>query len=65
MTRRHSAHRLLATIAAVTIAASGVVLAPLVAPLAASAADPTVALVGTLQSEIGCASDWAPDCSKS
>ncbi|WP_067195166.1 pullulanase-type alpha-1,6-glucosidase [Microbacterium sp. XT11] len=28
----------------------------------ASAADRTVALVGDLQSELGCAADWAPDC---
>ena len=26
------------------------------------AAAPTVALVGTLQSELGCPADWAPDC---
>ena len=65
MTRRHSAHRLLATIAAVAIAASGVLVVPLVAPLSAAAADPTVALVGSLQSEIGCPADWAPDCGES
>ena len=71
MTRRHSANRLLtaqrllATIAAVAIAASGVLVVPVVAPLSAAAADPTVALVGSLQSEIGCPADWAPDCAES
>ena len=30
---------------------------------AAGAADPPVTLVGDLQSELGCPSDWAPDCS--
>ncbi|MEL5990527.1 pullulanase-type alpha-1,6-glucosidase [Microbacterium phosphatis] len=30
--------------------------------LPAVAADRTVALVGSLQSELGCAADWAPDC---
>ncbi len=33
---------------------------PVAAP--ASAADITVALVGNLQSELGCAGDWQPDC---
>ncbi|MEV7611117.1 pullulanase-type alpha-1,6-glucosidase [Microbacterium sp. NPDC089320] len=30
----------------------------------ASAAERTVALVGSLQSELGCAADWAPDCAE-
>ncbi|WCM55477.1 pullulanase-type alpha-1,6-glucosidase [Microbacterium sp. EF45047] len=32
------------------------------APAPAAAADRTVALVGDLQSELGCPADWAPDC---
>ncbi|WP_341941190.1 pullulanase-type alpha-1,6-glucosidase [Microbacterium sp. LWH10-1.2] len=36
-------------------------LAAVAAP-AASAAERTAALVGDLQSELGCAADWAPDC---
>ncbi|MEW1962437.1 pullulanase-type alpha-1,6-glucosidase [Microbacterium sp. NPDC077644] len=35
------------------------------APAPASAADRTVALVGDLQSELGCTADWAPDCAES
>ncbi|MBG6055557.1 pullulanase-type alpha-1,6-glucosidase [Salinibacterium sp. CAN_S4] len=58
MTQPHRAFRALATISAVAIAAAGL----LVAPLPADAADPTVALVGSLQSELGCTADWDPAC---
>ena len=54
----HSATRLVAMISAVTIAVSGL----LVAPGAAAAPEPTVALVGSLQSELGCPGDWDPAC---
>ncbi|MBD5786888.1 pullulanase-type alpha-1,6-glucosidase [Cellulosimicrobium terreum] len=57
------ARRTTATLAAAALAASGLAgltTAVLVAP--AAAADRTVALVGDLQSELGCAADWDPAC---
>jgi glycosidase len=45
---------------------AALVAAPLVATAApASAATDSVALVGSLQSEIGCPADWQPDCAAS
>ncbi|GAT74121.1 alpha-1,6-glucosidase [Microbacterium sp. HM58-2] len=49
-----------ASILATTALVATALTASAVAP--ASAADRTVALVGSLQSELGCAADWAPDC---
>ena len=43
-------------------AAALALVAALVPALPASAAAPTVALVGDLQSELGCPGDWAPEC---
>ncbi|WP_255305011.1 pullulanase-type alpha-1,6-glucosidase [Microbacterium sp. 3J1] len=49
---------LLAVTALLASGFAGIGIAP------ASAADRTVALVGSLQSELGCAADWAPDCAE-
>ena len=57
MTKR-SAVRLFATIAVGALVASGMAFSPAVAV----AADPTVALVGSLQDELGCSADWQPAC---
>ncbi len=57
MTKR-SAVRLFATIAIGAVVASGMAFSPSVA----AAADPTVALVGSLQDELGCSADWQPAC---
>ncbi|MBC7591225.1 MAG: pullulanase-type alpha-1,6-glucosidase [Salinibacterium sp.] len=58
MTQPHRAARALAAFSAAAIAVSGL----LVAPLPAAAAEPSVALVGSLQSELGCPGDWDPAC---
>ena len=58
LTERTAARRILATIGSGAIIVSGLVFAP----IAAAAATPTVALVGSLQNELGCTADWAPDC---
>ncbi|TFC16290.1 pullulanase-type alpha-1,6-glucosidase [Cryobacterium algoritolerans] len=58
LTNRTAARRILATIGSGAIIVSGLVFAP----IAAVAAAPTVALVGSLQSELGCAEDWQPGC---
>ena len=58
LTSRSAARRLTATIASAAIVLSGLVFAP----LAAVAATPTVALVGSLQNELGCSEDWQPAC---
>ncbi|MEY2847760.1 MAG: hypothetical protein RI885_425 [Actinomycetota bacterium] len=62
MTQNGRATSALSTLAAIAIAATGLTLGPV---STASAADPTVALVGSLQSEIGCATDWDPSCTES
>ena len=49
-------------LAALAGAAALALVAALVPALPASAAAPTVALVGDLQSELGCPGDWAPEC---
>ncbi|HET9022131.1 MAG TPA: alpha-amylase family glycosyl hydrolase [Ornithinibacter sp.] len=51
--------RLYAVLAGVALAAAPVV----VAAAPAAAATTSVALVGSLQSELGCPEDWQPDCS--
>ncbi|WP_307861045.1 pullulanase-type alpha-1,6-glucosidase [Microbacterium sp. SD291] len=56
-----TASRRTALLAVTALIASGLAAAA-VAP--ASAADRTAALVGSLQSELGCAADWAPDCAE-
>ncbi|WP_166872211.1 pullulanase-type alpha-1,6-glucosidase [Salinibacterium sp. ZJ450] len=59
LTNRATATRFLATIAAGALVASVLALVP----MAAAAEDaPTVALVGSLQSELGCSEDWQPAC---
>lgn len=60
---KKTAQRRTAVLAAVMLVSSGFAAAFGLPP--ASAADRTVALVGDLQSEIGCAEDWAPDCVES
>ncbi|MGV8897183.1 MAG: pullulanase-type alpha-1,6-glucosidase [Rhodoglobus sp.] len=62
MTQPHRAARALATISAAAIVAPGLLVAPLPFVPAAAAAEPTVALVGSLQSELGCDIDWDPAC---
>ncbi|HSP75545.1 MAG TPA: alpha-amylase family glycosyl hydrolase, partial [Cryobacterium sp.] len=57
--RRPAVRRIVATIGAAAIVLSGLAFTG----VAASAATPTVALVGSLQSELGCAEDWQPACS--
>ena len=47
------------------VAAPGVVAQAPAGLIAAAAAPPTVALVGSLQSELGCPGDWDPACSAS
>src|SRR5690349_6695285 len=51
--------RVLASLAAIAVVLAGSVTF-LAAP--AAAADRTFALVGSLQSELGCPGDWQPDC---
>ena len=51
----------LAALTAVAVAGVGLVAA---AVTPAAAADRTVALVGSLQSELGCADDWQPACAE-
>lgn len=48
-----------------SVALAGAVSATATFATSASAADGTVALVGSLQSEIGCAEDWTPACAES
>ncbi|MEV4776121.1 pullulanase-type alpha-1,6-glucosidase [Microbacterium sp. LWH12-1.2] len=57
---KKTAPRLSALLAATALAAAGLTA---FAPVAV-AADRTVALVGDLQSELGCTADWAPDCAQ-
>ncbi|TFD71835.1 pullulanase-type alpha-1,6-glucosidase [Cryobacterium sp. Hb1] len=58
LTSQITARRFLAMVGSGAILASGLVFAP----GAAAAATPTVALVGSLQNELGCSEDWAPVC---
>ncbi|MFC9559641.1 pullulanase-type alpha-1,6-glucosidase [Agromyces sp. NPDC056965] len=62
MTQRARARSWFALVVAGGLAASALVVAP---GLAAAAEEPrTFALVGSLQSELGCAADWAPECAE-
>lgn len=60
MTQRARARRWLAAGVTGAVAASVMALAPVVG--AASAEGDTFALVGSLQSELGCSEDWQPAC---
>ncbi|MFE6734375.1 pullulanase-type alpha-1,6-glucosidase [Microbacterium sp. NPDC057650] len=59
MTLSSRAARVLAATALGALAVTALVALP---PAPASAADRTFALVGSLQSELGCTEDWQPDC---
>jgi pullulanase-type alpha-1,6-glucosidase len=48
--------------AGLAVTAALALVAALLPSLPAAAAAPTVALVGSLQSELGCPGDWQPDC---
>lgn len=61
MTKHLASRRSLAVVAAISLLASGLSVIP---SLAATAGPTSVALVGSLQSELGCAADWAPDCAE-
>ena len=50
------------SVAALVGAAALALLVPLLPSVPAAAAGPTVALVGSLQSELGCPGDWQPEC---
>lgn len=52
----------LATAALVLTAGVSSLAVPALAAPAAAAVDRTVALVGSLQSELGCSADWQPEC---
>ncbi len=56
----HRGRRFAAAATALAVGTAGVVAA--LAPTVASAAPGGVALVGSLQSELGCAADWDPAC---
>ena len=60
MTRSAKQRRWLAAIVTGALAASAARCSP---PFPAAAEEPrTFALVGSLQSELGCSADWQPDC---
>lgn len=59
---KKTVQRRTALVAAIALAVTGISAAGALAP--ASAAERTVAVVGDLQSELGCAADWAPDCAE-
>src|SRR5688572_21614532 len=62
MTQGARARSWFALVVSGALAASGLAVIP---GLAAAAEEPrTFALVGSLQSELGCAGDWAPDCAE-
>ncbi|MBC7442739.1 MAG: pullulanase-type alpha-1,6-glucosidase [Ramlibacter sp.] len=58
LTNHTAARRFVATVGSAAIIVAGLVFAP----VAAVAATPTVDLVGSLQTELGCATDWQADC---
>ena len=60
MTQRARARRWLATGLTGAVAPSVIAAVPVAG--AAVAAEDTFALVGSLQSELGCAGDWQPEC---
>lgn len=61
-TRPRPARRVAAGVTALAVASGLVGTAALAAAAPATAAATSVALVGSLQSELGCAADWAPEC---
>ncbi len=61
--RSRSWRRPVAAVTALAVTVLGLVGAAVVATPAA-AAERTAALVGSLQSELGCAGDWQPDCAQ-
>lgn len=61
MTRSAKQRRWLAAIVTGALAASAAVVLPV---LPAQAEDRSFALVGSLQSELGCSGDWQPECAK-
>ena len=60
--RTNRSARLALAVSLALIAALGLVSLP--QPLPAQAADRTAALVGSLQSELGCPGDWQPSCAQ-
>ncbi|MFB9311330.1 hypothetical protein ACFFRL_19240 [Agromyces hippuratus] len=62
MTQRARARSWFALVVAGGLAASVLTVIPGLAATADEAR--TFALVGSLQSELGCAADWAPDCAE-
>ncbi|HEU0181906.1 MAG TPA: hypothetical protein VFR16_06935, partial [Agromyces mariniharenae] len=61
MTRSAKQRRWLAAIVTGALAASAAVVLPV---LPAQAEDRSFALVGSLQSELGCSGDWQPECAE-
>lgn len=59
-----TASRPLALVTTAVLLASGLTGLGTIAASPAVAAERSVALVGSLQSELGCAADWAPDCAE-
>lgn len=64
MTSRARIRTLSAQLTIGALAVSTLVAGPFAATTAASAEGDTYALVGSLQSELGCAEDWAPACAE-
>ncbi len=58
------ARRVIASLASAALVLTGTVAFPAIAAAPAAAAERTFALVGSLQSELGCADDWLPDCTQ-
>ncbi|MGC5224651.1 pullulanase-type alpha-1,6-glucosidase [Micromonospora sp. DT81.3] len=56
------ARRLLATIVSAALVLAGSVALPAIAAAPVAAADRTFAVVGSFQSELGCADDWLAEC---
>ncbi|MCD5344980.1 pullulanase-type alpha-1,6-glucosidase [Agromyces sp. S2-1-8] len=64
MTQRALARRWFASALVGGLAVTALSFAPGLGLSAAAADDRSFALVGSLQSELGCAGDWAPDCAE-
>ena len=64
MTQRARARRWFATALTGALAASAIAVVPGLAVAAAAEEPRTFALVGSLQSELGCAGDWDPACAE-
>jgi pullulanase-type alpha-1,6-glucosidase len=56
------ARRVIASLASAALVLTGAVAVPAIVAAPAVASERTFALVGSLQSELGCAEDWKPDC---